>query len=241
MDEISTGDASIDIIERMIERRLDGASPAASGRLPTERALAAELGATRHVVRRALERLEAKGRIWRHVGRGTFIGPRPEFDPSDLAAVVRHSSPREIVETRQMLEPQIAAAAAIHASPAQVAAIEDAFRRCAAARNMDVYETWDEEFHRAIAAATGNMLLRALFEAVNRARKAVVWGTMRRAMLKPERRDVFTREHARVVEAIGTRNAPAAWQAMREHMATLVGVYSAVEQARAVGHGPISI
>src|SRR5499427_2771851 len=42
-------------------------------RLPTERQLAADLGATRTSVRRALAVLEAEGRISREVGRGTFL------------------------------------------------------------------------------------------------------------------------------------------------------------------------
>src|SRR5215469_11465387 len=48
-------------------------------KLPTERKLAADLGATRTSVRRALAVLEAEGRISREVGRGTFLrdGPSP--------------------------------------------------------------------------------------------------------------------------------------------------------------------
>src|SRR5215470_8180537 len=48
-------------------------------KLPTERQLAAGLGATRTSVRRALAVLEADGRISREVGRGTFLrdAPRP--------------------------------------------------------------------------------------------------------------------------------------------------------------------
>ena len=42
-------------------------------KLPTERQLAAHLGATRTSVRRALAVLEADGRISREVGRGTFL------------------------------------------------------------------------------------------------------------------------------------------------------------------------
>src|SRR5215472_11582272 len=42
-------------------------------RLPTERQLAADLGATRTTIRRALAVLEAEGRITREVGRGTFL------------------------------------------------------------------------------------------------------------------------------------------------------------------------
>jgi GntR family uxuAB operon transcriptional repressor len=46
-------------------------------RLPTERQLAADLGATRTSVRHALAMLEAEGRISREVGRGTFLRQSP--------------------------------------------------------------------------------------------------------------------------------------------------------------------
>jgi GntR family uxuAB operon transcriptional repressor len=49
----------------------------AGSRLPTERQLAADLGATRTSVRRALAVLEAEGRISREVGRGTFLRDAP--------------------------------------------------------------------------------------------------------------------------------------------------------------------
>jgi DNA-binding FadR family transcriptional regulator len=42
-------------------------------RLPTERKLAADMGATRTSIRRALAVLEAEGHISREVGRGTFL------------------------------------------------------------------------------------------------------------------------------------------------------------------------
>ncbi|MEJ1160465.1 FadR/GntR family transcriptional regulator [Prosthecomicrobium sp. N25] len=203
------------------------------GRLPTERALAERLGATRHAVRKSLARLENQGRLWRHVGRGTFAGARPVADASDPERVGQYANPREILETRQILERHIAGLAAVRASPAQIAAIEEASRRCAAARSMDLYEIWDENFHRALAAATGNVLLQSLFETVNRARKQVVWGSMRRAVLRPERRQFFSDQHARIVEAIRHRNADAAFEAMHAHMATIGEVYATLEATQA--------
>src|SRR6266700_2831239 len=57
----------------------------AGSRLPTERQLAADLGATRTSVRRALAVLEAEGRISRQVGRGTFLRDAPRRGPAEAA------------------------------------------------------------------------------------------------------------------------------------------------------------
>src|SRR6516225_12379359 len=58
-------------------------------RLPTERQLAANLGATRTSVRRALTVLEAEGRISREVGRGTFLREEPNGSTGDVAAAAQ--------------------------------------------------------------------------------------------------------------------------------------------------------
>ncbi len=51
-------------------------------RLPTERRLAADMGATRTSIRHALAVLEAQGHISREVGRGTFL----RHDPAQRGA-----------------------------------------------------------------------------------------------------------------------------------------------------------
>src|SRR5262249_23777231 len=55
----------------LADSRRAGRGP--GSRLPTERQLAADLGASRTTVRRALAVLEADGYISREVGRGTFL------------------------------------------------------------------------------------------------------------------------------------------------------------------------
>src|ERR1700749_4392154 len=86
-------------------------------RLPTERQLAADLGATRTSVRRALAVLEAEGRISREVGRGTFLrdapareagpdgrepgaGAGPGAEPGAMGF-----APADVMATRRLLEP----------------------------------------------------------------------------------------------------------------------------------------
>ncbi len=55
-------------------------------RLPTERQLAADLGATRTSVRHALSVLEAEGMISREIGRGTFLREAPSPAASGTGA-----------------------------------------------------------------------------------------------------------------------------------------------------------
>ena len=69
-------------------------------RLPSERELAKQLAVSRMSLRTGLERLEADGRIWRHVGQGTFVGPRPEMPPKQLGFITANTSPAEVLEAR---------------------------------------------------------------------------------------------------------------------------------------------
>ena len=55
----------------------------AGSRLPTERKLAADMGATRTSIRHALAVLQAQGHISREVGRGTFLRHDPGADGHD--------------------------------------------------------------------------------------------------------------------------------------------------------------
>jgi DNA-binding FadR family transcriptional regulator len=231
------GNAVISSLEEGIAAMIETAAANNDQRMPTERALAQHFATSRHAVRQALERLELRGAIWRQVGRGTFSGRRSDHErgaarPGAPASRAEFSqvdcSPRDIREARRMLEPSIASLAAAHATGSQLAEIMAAHRRCAAARNMDAYEVFDEAFHRAIAQACGNLLVITLFEQVNRMRKEVVWGAMRRAILKPERRAHFSAEHGRIADAIASRDTEGAWQASMEHMATISAAYDAL-------------
>lgn len=79
----STGDirlGSVDPRYRLAQIILAESQRAGLGpgsRLPTERQLAADLGATRTSVRHALSVLEAEGLISREIGRGTFLREAP--------------------------------------------------------------------------------------------------------------------------------------------------------------------
>lgn len=185
-------------------------------KLPPERELAAMVGVSRGSVRKALAVLEAEGRIWRHVGRGTFLGPRigePQELPADLTA-----SPRELMEVRRVLEPGAAALAALSATPEDIGQMWVYLDKSEEASDWRTYELFDAALHRAIADATHNGLMVRMLNQLSLLRQQSDWRRLREAVLTPERRRVSSAQHRRVVEAIAARDPAGASLAMSAHM-----------------------
>ena len=188
-----------------------------NSRLPPERTLCKELGTTRTELRKALAVLEAEGQIWRHVGRGTFIGARPVLNLSDVEYLSGRTTPAQMMESRLAIEPQLARLAALHGTQADFAEMRLCNRRCRAAREWRVYEAWDNKFHRAVAAATHNTLLVSLFDTLNTVRRSTVWGQLRSTTLPPADHASF-REHDALYEAVAGRDPDLAAEHMRIHL-----------------------
>ena len=206
-----------DLNVRLAELVNDPDQPPQS-RLPPERELATRYGVSRARLRRALAALEAEGRIWRHVGQGTFIGRRPPVDPEVVARVVKITNPAEVMEARLVIEPKLASLAAVRATPEQIEHMETCLRKSSAAIDRVTYELWDSSLHRAIAEASGNALLLAVFNAVNAAREDRLWGRLKEASLTDVRRARYTRQHQEIVGVIRDRDANAAERLMRQHL-----------------------
>lgn len=191
-----------------------------NSRLPAERVLCEEFKLKRNQLRKALDILEAEGRIWRHVGRGTFIGPRPVLNLGDVNYLSDQTSPTEVMEARLAIEPQLARLAALHGTKADFAELRGCNRRCKAAREWRVYEAFDSKFHRAIAAATRNKLMISLFDTLNTVRRSTVWGLLRPTELPPADHLSF-QEHDNIYDAISSRDPDRASEAMRTHLRTV--------------------
>lgn len=203
------------------------------GRLPPERELAEHLGVSRSELRKALATLEEEGQIWRHVGKGTFLGSRPFDTVSDIAAMAKRTSPAEAMQARLLLEPEIARLAALHAKPEQVAAMRTCLERQRTAATWREYESWDNRLHRTIAEATQNALLLGLLDTLNAVRRAVTWGRLRPANRpRPAVAHHSFADHQAIIDAIAQRDMPAAAAAMRRH---LLNVQDNLLQPRDIG------
>lgn len=191
------------------------------GRLPPERDLCRGLGVTRSALRKALATLEQEGQIWRHVGRGTFIGNRPVESDGEIPLITSQTNPAEVMEARLTFEPELARLAALHATSSDLGEMELCVRRSRSARDWRVYETWDNKLHRAIAQATHNSLLLSLFDTLNTVRRAVVWGRLRVNRSSPEPGHHSYAEHDAVVDAIRHRDMEQAARCMHRHLDTV--------------------
>jgi DNA-binding FadR family transcriptional regulator len=186
-------------------------------RLPPERALSQRFGVTRGELRKALAELEGDGLIWRHVGRGTFIGARPVLNLADVAYLGELASPAQVIAARLAIEPELARLAAIYGTRYDFDEIQACSQRCRAATDWRSYEAWDNNLHYAIAKATHNKLLVYLFDILNVVRRSTVWGQTRSTKLPPRDHHSFA-AHDAICAAIAARDGALAAQRMREHL-----------------------
>jgi len=195
----------------------------ANSRLPPERELCDILGVSRGELRTALAVLESTGELWRHVGKGTFIGARPTKEYSDVAAIAALTNPREVMQARLLIEPQIAREAALNATAGDIAELKQCMIASRQAQTWRQYENSDNRLHRAVAEAAHNTVLLALFDTLNAVRRAVVWGRLRDKVDRPPADHHSFVEHEALVRAIEERDMDGASQAMLRHLSHVEG------------------
>jgi DNA-binding FadR family transcriptional regulator len=192
--------------------------PAPGTRLPPERQLAELLGVSRGELRKALAILQDHGELWRHVGKGTFIGARPVAEVASVSAIAEQSSPAQVMRARLAVEPELAREAALHATAGDIEEMTLCMRASRAAETWRQYENWDNRLHRAIAQAAHNSLLLAIFDTLNAVRRAVVWGRLRDEDPHPPPDHHSFADHAAIVAAIEERDLAGAADSMRAHL-----------------------
>lgn len=180
------------------------------------------LGTTRNKLRGALAELEAQGRIWRHVGRGTFVGSRPVLNLTDVTYLRDQIKAEQVVAVRFSIEPDLCRMAASHANKSDREQLKLCADRCRNAEDWRNYEAWDNNLHLAIARATHNQLFQYFFETLNSVRRSIVWGQPR-STRKPAKGYSSFIEHEAIVSAIAEGDGEMAAQMMTEH---LKSVYS---------------
>lgn len=217
------GNQMTDLLNRLRDL-IDDAGYRHNDRIPPERELCAALGTKRNQLRKALAELEAQGRIWRHVGRGTFVGSRPVLNLQDVTYLGDQIKPEHVVAVRFAVEPELCHLAAQHATRSDREQMLLCAQRCKEAEDWRAYEAWDNNLHHAIARASKNQLFLYFFETLNAVRRSIVWGQPRDT-LKPRANHTSFYEHDVIMSAIASGDGVLAAKAMFAHLSS---VYSRV-------------
>ncbi|MGZ4661345.1 MAG: FadR/GntR family transcriptional regulator, partial [Arthrobacter sp.] len=129
-------------------------------KLPSENTLIGEFGVSRTVVRAALTRLQAEGLVETERGRGSFALTPPAEGPQPVPGGRRVATMEDrlhLLEFRMGVESEAAALAAGNRSERQLKAVWKALEEFTSSGEHPAHAMKsDFEFHRAIAAASGN-------------------------------------------------------------------------------------
>jgi len=120
-----------------------------------------------------------------------------------------------LVEVREILEPEIAALAATRITDEYISAMQEAVNIMdTALDNADLFVEADLDFHLALAEGTQNPVIPILMDSIidllreQRKRISLTKGGLQRGQIY----------HKRILDAVTRRDAPAARQAMQDHL-----------------------
>jgi len=184
-------------------------------RLPSEAQLVDVLGISRARLRGLLKLLEKEGLIWRHVGKGTFIGERSLT--TELTSMPDVLTPSEAFEARLIIEPQLARLAAHRATPGQIEEMKKCLQQMQELNEFDQWAVWDERLHRLVAKSAGNKLLLALYDTTRESTPSGMRNITNRVFSSATRKESNV-EHQRYIDAIINHDPERAESLMKAHL-----------------------
>ena len=203
-------------VRRLIDRGMLG--PGA--RLPAERLLARQVGVSRPTVRAGLRTLAALGVVRSRRGSGTYIPDGPPtlgVEALTFVAALHKFTADDVFETRRILEVGAAGLAAERATPEQLATLADEVAGLfASMTERQVFLVHDINFHRGIAAASGNPIIASLVEMVS----ALYYERRRATAERAVDRDLHAAAdaHRRIYQAVRGHDVELARRTMNEHL-----------------------
>lgn len=200
--------ATVQIVVDTIFAQIKSGAYAVDERLPSERALAAELRVARNTVREALDVLESHGVIRRRAGSGSFVTWRSDARPKFSAEIVAgETSPLDYLVVRGILEPEIVRLAVVNMPPrkiADIARLVDEFD--AAGNDVDAFIALEDRLLMQIAEGTGNALLASCYRLAVETVSQGAQTDLRRRALTPRRIEEARKRYKVLHAAIASRD-----------------------------------
>jgi GntR family transcriptional regulator, transcriptional repressor for pyruvate dehydrogenase complex len=188
--------------------------------LPAERELARQVGVSRPTVRAGLRALGAMGVVQSRHGSGTYIPSGPPMlgsEPLSFLAALHGFTREEMYEARRILEVGAAGLAAERATPDQVAALAEEVASLFASMHDPVkFLVHDINFHRTLAAASGNPIVASVVEMVS----ALYYERRRQSAGRATERNLrdAAEMHRRIYQAVRSHDVAEARRLMHDHL-----------------------
>ncbi|WP_328295520.1 FCD domain-containing protein [Kineococcus sp. NBC_00420] len=191
-------------------------------RLPAEAALSNQLGVSRSGLREAVRALATAGVLEVRRGDGTYVTSlTPDLlftGIADAVDLMRDEDLMDVMECRRLVEPQATALAAVRAGEPELALVAHHLRCMEHAEDEETLVAHDEQFHAALATASGNAALAAILRGVSGATvRARVW----RALTVADSRQRTIDEHSAIYQAVREHDRDRAHAAALLHVANV--------------------
>jgi GntR family transcriptional regulator, transcriptional repressor for pyruvate dehydrogenase complex len=224
-ERIQSRKISAIIAERLESMIIEG-SLEPGQKMPPERELALQFEVSRPSVREALQKLEAKGLVNRRQGGGTFVTEQLGMSLADPLMGLFQTHPEfnyDLLEFRHAMEEVAAHYAAERATESDHEIIRRRYdewldghtRRLGAKAEAEL----DWRFHLSIAEASHNAVLLHSMRALFSLFKQTIATNLTFLYTEEGRRDEIRQQHQALRDAILSRNAEAARQAVNDHLA----------------------
>jgi GntR family transcriptional repressor for pyruvate dehydrogenase complex len=203
-----------------VRQLIDQGALGPGARLPPERDLAVQVGVSRPTVRAGLRTLAALGVVKSRRGSGTYIPDGPPslgVDALSFVAALHKFTEKDVYEARRILEVGAAGLAAERATPDQLATLADEVASLFASLNeRQVFLVHDINFHRVVAAASGNPIVASLVEMVS----ALFYERRRTTAERAVDRDLrdAADAHRQIYQAVRARDVERARRLMNDHL-----------------------
>ncbi len=212
-----------DVIVQQLEELLLKGQFLAGEKLPSERELAERFAVSRPSLREAIQKLEAKGLVYRKQGGGTYVQEKlsPLMTDPLLNLISQHSESQfDLLEFRHALEGMAAYYAALRSTDEDKRLVETAFHRVTEAKSdLASQSNALVNFYMAVCEASKNIVLMQ----VVRSLKGLMEDNIRRNLSVLAKdltaAEKINQQRRSIVEAILNSDPELARSASNEHLA----------------------
>jgi DNA-binding FadR family transcriptional regulator len=207
------------VVDTLTARIHSGDYPTDS-RLPSERALAVELGVSRNTLRDALDVLEHQKMVRRRQGSGSFVIYQSDNPEAPVpGSVGERTSPLDHLIVRSIIEPEMVRLAVMNMTPKELDTLARTVARIETIRtDLNEFTRCEEAFYRSIAKATRNPLLESCYELTIEVCRQSFRTALMRKHLTPDRIQDYQTRFNSLFNAIATRDVEAAVEITQLHL-----------------------